>query len=155
MKASTVHVPPAHVPPSPLRHYTGRQGWRQSLPQVPFISISPPLGRASVTASALASDGSDHDCRHSEIPAARVFFFFFPLFVFGMVSTAQKWFKGDQLKALRAAFVTQNGLNQLPPGKPGALRHPSLNREHKAKVSCGRQRESGCVEPFSQRDFKK
>lgn len=64
--------------PSPLPQYTGRQGWRQSLPQVPFLSISPPLGHASVTAKrALASAGSGHDGSRREITAARVYFFFF------------------------------------------------------------------------------
>lgn len=42
---------PAHVAPSLPPQYAGRQGWRQSLPQVPFLSITPPLDRASVTVS--------------------------------------------------------------------------------------------------------
>lgn len=65
--------------PSPLPQYTGRQGWRQSLPQVPFLSISPTArprlrnseARPGVLTVA-ANDGS-----HREITAARVYFFFF------------------------------------------------------------------------------
>lgn len=39
----------AHISPysSPYSQYTGRQGWRQSLPQVPFPPQHPPLNYTS------------------------------------------------------------------------------------------------------------
>lgn len=83
--------------PSPLPQYTGRQGWRQSLPQVPFLSISPAARpRLRNSERVLASDGRGHDGSHREITAARVsvFFFVFFIFVFGTVSTAQSWVRG-------------------------------------------------------------
>lgn len=133
---------PAHVtPPTPFSQYTGRQGWRQSLPSA--IPQHDPAARPRLRNSerVLASDSSGHDCSHREITEGLEFFFLTFFFFHGTVSTAQSWFEGDQLKALRAAFVTQNGSKQQPPWKPGALQHPSLNRKHEAKLPLGRQRD--------------
>lgn len=74
--------------PSPLPQYTGRQGWRQSLPQVPFLSISPAARpRLRNSERVLASDGRGHDGGHREITAARVSVFFNLCFRYGFDSS--------------------------------------------------------------------